>query len=105
MMEPFWQDLRYGVRMLLARPAFTSVVMVTLAVGIVVIYELVRLPSVPTVGNIFYPFRTVNPRLPAFRHRDSPGKGSQPNARNCESLSERRAQNALIRATSRAARS
>jgi predicted permease len=33
-METLWQDLRYGVRMLLKNPAFTALVVVTLAVGI-----------------------------------------------------------------------
>ncbi|MGA7623202.1 MAG: ABC transporter permease [Candidatus Acidiferrales bacterium] len=33
-MKSFWQDLRYGVRMLVKNPGFTAVVIVTLALGI-----------------------------------------------------------------------
>src|SRR5262245_57172629 len=33
-MQTFWQDLRYSTRMLLKRPGFTLVVMLTLAIGI-----------------------------------------------------------------------
>ncbi|HKC64426.1 MAG TPA: ABC transporter permease, partial [Pyrinomonadaceae bacterium] len=33
-MRTVWQDLRYGFRMLLKRPAFTFVIMLTLALGI-----------------------------------------------------------------------
>lgn len=33
-MHTFWQDLRHGVRMLLKKPGFTLVAVITLSLGI-----------------------------------------------------------------------
>src|SRR5215216_7667028 len=52
-LEAIWQDLRYGIRMLVKYPAFTSVAVLTLALGIganTAIFQLidaVRLRTLP----------------------------------------------------------
>ncbi len=60
-MQTFWQDLRFGIRMLLKNPGFTLVAVLSLALGIganTAIFQLldaVRLRSLPVARRRNWP--------------------------------------------------
>src|SRR6266487_1695495 len=68
-MESFWQDLRYGVRMLLKTPGFTAIAVISLALGIgantalfsIVDSMLLKMLPVKEPGRLVL-FRSVAPR-------------------------------------------